>query len=521
MSMRNTQGQAGLLAVLLVVFLLTMVLGVVGLLQTMGGRIVTQTQKDLALNAAQSGAARGAKELAASYSIWHDALNPQIEGGASKPIVGSYPPPVFDSSAPFPLSFPGQSYRLHGSNLPDTLIGLGLFRYTAEACVTGYEGAAQQSLDVGYRAAGLSVRLPTGLQVSPAVILDHDPGPATSSNHPQNFHVHGGPLVVFDSLSLDPTSDMVAAHFPRKFSKGLMSFEPATSTTDNVEYWQDANLGDEPALDLNQYRSSARSTHSDPAFANPCPVSPISANLDFVLTGNCTLDAPISALTPYGFVPFNWSAPPPSYVPGPTFYLEGAAFTTTIGRSTLVMPQAVDVPGANIIVDGAVTLDNGGTSPPVQAPWADSGDLLYFNEYVGFSPKGWEEYPYDTPLASYLFGSASPACWKVGDHSYPCKDAPRFFYRSAAPLTGAAPHTQPVAVRGLMYVGGDLNVLSGTWIIDGALIVKGHLTIAPAAQLYVMYDDSIVQFVPTTPLTITTVYERPVSSCSHFAFTED
>ncbi len=286
------------------------------------------------------------------------------------------------------------------------------------------------------------------------------------------FSAHWGPIMAHGNINI---TDANAAqdYFPRKFSRQAVTsnskgYERDSNglnppNTDNKEWWSDYDVPELPILDFATLRSSASTTttlniygcnyKSGKKTITNAPWSPYS----------CTVTSGSANHAIHFQNSWNHSLARKQY----TWYWDSSViFTGDVGAEGNGF-------WGNVIIRG--TLSN------------FAGDNY---KYTGPVPESaWEEYS----LISKSAGDTSSTNQYPADDGYQ-KNRSTFKFGSETWTGGKSPPpagNTDIGFRGLLYVGGDLNI-EGPADIHGAVYVVGNVSKAVGAErTIVFYDDTL------------------------------
>jgi hypothetical protein len=464
--LRNESGQAVLMATLVSMILLLTIPVVV--LSMTGKLRVNSQQRNSGYSLAQEGLAYAAAALSTDASTWSNALSGTFpagfdgsqvfygsQGGAFKITCTVNPALSAASSAP-----PMQPYEVQvvATSLKPNPTG----PYTATN-VSGQTFELIRSLQAYFSQKTLAVDTQRGVHTSVAMEQGSGGGApfygGVGISNP--FTVHWGGIYITTTTPWNVSGVMDSNRFPRKFSSGQIIGSvykrtpvlPASVTSDGNEYWAMTSFNPPPVVDITNYLSLAQNSVgiSTPANAGAYPVG---SGAWYGCQGGSSVVG--TGCTPTITLDQNFSVPNSSsvievYATMDVNNVEFDNLALDLNQGAILLPNLNLTLNQNIAGSGLSGLN---LHVPLRAP---------------------QEYPY-APMKG-----AWPCVGKQGQAGYTCPET----------TAGLMPVGAQVNYRGFLYVGGNLEVKQGNWVLVGAVYVGGQITIDAGASLTIIHDDLI------------------------------
>lgn len=286
------------------------------------------------------------------------------------------------------------------------------------------------------------------------------------------FSAHWGPIMAHANIDI---TDANAAqdYFPRKYSRQVVTsnskgYERDSNgltppNTDNAEWWSDYDVPELPILDFATLRSSASTTKTLNIYGCNYKSGKVTITNAAWSPYTCNVTSGSANHAIHFQNSWNHSLARKGYC---WYWDSNAIFTGSTGNegngfwgSVIVRGTLSNFAGDNYTYTGPVP----GSAWEEYAKISKSaGDTSAKNEYPA-------DNGYQTNRSTFKFGSET---WTGGKSPPPAANT-------------------DIGFRGLLYVGGDLNI-EGPADIDGAVYVVGNISKAVGAErTIVFYDDTL------------------------------
>ena len=183
-----------------------------------------------------------------------------------------------------------------------------------------------------------------------------------------------------------------------------------------------------------------------------------------------------------------WHSFQPSLPPAPSIdvaaYRSSAAASGTYHAGSVTWTNFTDRTGRTHFIEGNLTIGSPGIDVVGNVfvmgnVTTASGNFGRGNYHMVVPPKAWRQYCND--WGEYQsFDAGAPASFPGLASTY-------------APAPGLTHYTNKLALRGIMYVGGNMNIGGGggTTVINGVLVVQGQTTLTSGSHVTLYYDNDV------------------------------
>ena len=484
-TLRNCHGQSLMIAIMMVLILFIVVPVIVYVNQSNAVHQAGSEQRVQALATARMAISYAKNILSTDQATWNAAIGvPGRTFGATDADC---------TSGSVILGPDGSRFRIQCDGLEGALP----YQVHIKAFALDANNNVLYTLNALVSQRTLAVALPEDVRASLALAMVNDvpappPGPA-----PGPLIVHWGPAAVFDNNAahtwnltnaLDQLGTPPYPGIPRKFSNtaitGSGAFPRNAAPTDLREYWANAELGVAPAVNDDSadlvygYSNMANAQTGLPAAAGGTQ-TPVGSGSGHYVAGS----GPPYNTVVFDGTSYNAGTPgiSPQFVGTPSIYVDdGSGGIVNAEFDHLALDMTKRAGGPYNTFDGAFIV----TGDLILKNLSPSDGLPGLTVHV--PPKAALEYSYLTQAGNTWF----------------CQGAANCDPTTGTGVTGLGTSLTSINFRGFLWVKGNLFVQSGSWVLNGAVLVgdpsrdpsfnaNGKITVAPGASLAILYDDKI------------------------------